>query len=28
LLLEGPDAVALDKWSAQICEVIRRHVGA
>lgn len=28
LLLEGPDSVALDKWSARICEVLRRHVGA
>jgi phosphoglucosamine mutase len=28
LLLEGPDAAALENWSTRICDVIRRHVGA
>jgi len=28
LLIEGPQQAALDKWSAQICEAIKRQVGA
>jgi phosphoglucosamine mutase len=28
LLLEGPDQGALDRWSALICEAVRRQVGA
>ncbi|HKS36372.1 MAG TPA: phosphoglucosamine mutase [Verrucomicrobiae bacterium] len=28
LLIEGPDNVALDRWSKRICEAIRKHVGA
>jgi phosphoglucosamine mutase len=28
LLVEGRDSVALQKWSAQICDVIRKKIGA
>jgi phosphoglucosamine mutase len=28
LLVEGPDAAALSRWTGQISEVIKRHVGA
>jgi len=28
LLLEGPDATALDKWGRRIIEAVRQHVGA
>jgi len=27
LLLEGRDAIVLDKWSQRICDSIRRQVG-
>jgi phosphoglucosamine mutase len=28
LLIEGPNPSVLDKWNKQICEVLRKHVGA
>jgi phosphoglucosamine mutase len=28
LLIEGRDDAVLDKWSKQICEAIKRQVGA
>jgi phosphomannomutase len=28
LLIEGRSQAALDKWSKQICEAIKRQVGA
>jgi phosphoglucosamine mutase len=28
LLLEGPDSATLEKWSRQICDAIKKHVGA